>query len=118
MNPDMEMILSAFLGSAALTSLLIVLAMIGTLNPYHRPAIPLTSVTIVIVASTYLVSISLGETLDMMAFRNNLVNGALSLFDLLYLGFAVLTALFMQASLRKSPEDPLIALSEAESNPE
>ena len=116
MNSEAEIIVNAFLGSVAFTSLLIVLALIGTLNPYHRPAIPLTSVTIVIVASTYLVSISLGETLDMMAFRNNLVNGALSLFDLLYLGFAVLTALIMRASLRKSPEDPLIALSEAESN--
>ena len=118
MNSEAEIIVNAFLGSVAFTSLLIVLALIGTLNPYHRPAIPLTAVTMTIFISTYLVSISLGESMDVLTTRNNLVNGALSILDLLYPAFAVLTALMMQASLRSRPDDPLIALSEVESGSE
>jgi len=117
MSPEMEAIANAFLGSAALTSLLIVLALIGTLNPHHRPAIPLTTATIVIGTSTYLYFLSSGETLNLMALRTNLVNGALSLFDLIYLSFVVLTVLILQATLRTRPDDPLIALSDAESDP-
>ena len=118
MSPEMEAFANAFLGSAALTSLLIVLALLGTLNPHHRPAIPLITATIVIVTSTYLYSLSSGETLNLMALRTNLVNGTLSLFDLIYLGFAILTVLIMQATLRTRPDDPLIALSDAESDSE
>ena len=118
MSPEVDMIVSAFLGSAALTSLLIILAIMGTLNPYHRPAIPLATVALVIFVSTYLASISSGGPLDLMALRTNLVNGALSIFDLIFPGFLVLTVLIMQASLRRRPDDPLIALSEVESGSE
>jgi len=118
MTLEIETITSAFLGSAALTSLMVILAMIGTLNPYHRPAIPLTTAAIVIFASTYLHSISSGSTLSLMALRTNLVEGALSMFELIYLGFAILTALIMQATLRRRAEDPLIALSDADSGSE
>ena len=115
MSPEMEPIASAFLGSIALTSLLIALSMIGTLNPYHRPAIPLVGVAAIILTSTYLHSLYSGTSLDLMTLRTNLVDGALSLFDLVYLGFMILTLLLMQATLRRRPEDPLIALSDAES---
>ena len=118
MSPEMESIASAFLGSVALTSLLIILAMIGTLNPYHRPAIPLAAASVVILASTYLQTISGGTSFDLMSVRTNLVVGAISISDLFYLGFTILTALIMQASLRRRPEDPLIALSDAESDSE
>ncbi|MEC7706661.1 MAG: hypothetical protein VX204_01720 [Candidatus Thermoplasmatota archaeon] len=118
MSPEMEPIASAFLGSAAFTSLLIALAMIGTLNPYHRPAIPFVGVAVVIFTSTYLHSIYSGTPLDMMTLRTNLVGGGLSMFDLVYLGFMILTILLMQATLRRRPEDPLIALSDAESGSE
>ncbi len=118
MSPKMETIANAFLGSAALTSLLIVLALLGTLNPHHRPAIPITTAVIVIGTSTYLNFLSSGETLGLMVVRTNLVNGALSMFDLIFLGFLILTALIMQATLRRRPDDPLIALSDAESNSE
>ena len=53
-----------------------------------------------------------------MALRTNLVEGALSMFELIYLGFAILTVLIMQATLRRRAEDPLIALSDAESDSE
>lgn len=115
MSPEIESIASAFLGSAALTSLLIILAMIGTLNPYHRPGIPIAATTAVIFASTYLYSIFIGVPFDLIALRANLVGGALSIFDLIYIAFAILTALIMQASLRRRSDDPLIALSDAES---
>ena len=118
MSPEMESIASAFLGSAALTSLIIILAMIGSLNPYHRPAIPLAATTAVIFASTYFHSIFNGTPFDLAAFRTNLIGGALSMFDLIYIAFSILTVLIMQASLRKRPDDPLIALSDAESGPE
>ena len=118
MSPEMESIASAFLGSAALTSLLIILATIGTLNPYHRPAIPIAVTTAVIFASTYLHSIFNGVSFDLVAFRTNLIDGALSMFDLIYIAFSVLTALIIQASLKRRPEDPLIALSDAESGSE
>lgn len=118
MSPEMDTIVNAFLGSAAFTSLFIILALLGTLNPYHRPAIPLTVVTMVIVISTYLALISWGGDMDILAIRSNLVNGALSILDLLYLAFSVLTALILRASLRSRPDDPLIALLEAESDSE
>ena len=38
MPPELELVIAAFAGSAALTSLFVILALIGTLNPYHRPA--------------------------------------------------------------------------------
>ena len=118
MSRETEMIVNAFLGSAALTSLLIILAIMGTLNPYHRPAIPLATVAIVIFVSTYLASLSSGGPLGLMALRTNLVNGALSIFDLIFPGFLVLSVLIMQASLRRRSDDPLIALSEVESGSE
>ena len=118
MSPEVESIASAFLGSAALTSLLIILATIGTLNPYHRPAIPIAVTTAVIFASTYLHSIFNGVSFDLVALRTNLIDGALSMFDLIYIAFSVLTALIIQASLTRRPEDPLIALSDAESGSE
>ena len=117
MSPEVEIVVSAFLGSAALTSVLIILAMIGTLNPYHRPAIPLVAVSIVILSSTYVASVSFGDTLDLLAFRNNLVNGVISIIDLFFIAFVVLTVLLLQTSLRRRPQDPLIALSQAESDP-
>ena len=118
MSPEMESIASAFLGSAALTSLLIILATIGTLNPYHRPAIPIAVITSVIFASTYLHSIFNGVSFDLVALRTNLIDGALSMFDLIYIAFSVLTVLIIQASLKRRPDDPLIALSDAESGSE
>ena len=102
MSPEMESIASAFLGSAALTSLLIILATIGTLNPYHRPAIPIAVTTAVIFASTYLHSIFNGVSFDLVALRTNLIDGALSMFDLIYIAFSVLTCLLYTSP---SPRD-------------
>ena len=54
----------------------------------------------------------------MVALRTNLIDGALSMFDLIYIAFSVLTVLIIQASFKRRPDDPLIALSDAESDSE
>ena len=40
MSLEMELAITAFSGAAALTSLCVLLAMLGTINPYHRPEVP------------------------------------------------------------------------------
>ena len=118
MNPDIESAISAFAGSAALTSLFIILALIGTLNPYHRPIIPMLGASTVIFASTYLFAKTVGIPADSVALRMTMSEGVFALFDILSLVFLVSTFIFLQASLRKRPEDPLLALLESEPGPE
>jgi hypothetical protein len=110
MNPDIESTISAFAGSAALTSLFVILALIGTLNPYHRPAIPMLGASTVIFASTYLFAQTVGIPVDSVALRLMMTEGVLALLDIFPLVFLVCTFMFLQASLRKRPEDPLLAL--------
>jgi len=114
MNPEFESAISAFAGSAALTSLFVILTMIGTLNPYHRPAIPVLGATIVILTSAYLFAHSAGIAADSVALRLTMSEGVFALIDILPLGFLVSTYLFLRASLRKRPEDPLLALLDSE----
>ena len=118
MNPNLESVISAFAGSAALTSLFIILALIGTLNPYHRPAIPMLGASIVILASTCLFAKTVGIPADSVALRMAMSEGVLALLDILSLVFLVSTFMFLKASLRKRPEDPLLALLESEPGPE
>jgi len=114
MNPDLESTISAFAGSAALTSLFVILALIGTLNPYHRPAIPMLGASTVILASTYLFAQTGSIPADSVALRLTMSEGVLALLDIFPLVFLVCTFMFLQASLRKRPEDPLLALLESE----
>ena len=114
MNPDIESAISAFAGAAALTSLFIILALIGTLNPYHRPAIPMLGASTVIFASTYLFAQTVGIPVDSVALRLMMTEGVLALLDIFPLVFLVCTFMFLQASLRKRPEDPLLALLKSE----
>ena len=114
MNPEFESAISVFAGSAALTSLFVILAMIGTLNPYHRPAIPVLGATAVILTSTYLFAHSAGIDADSVALRLTMSEGVLALIDILPLVFLVSTYLILRASLRKRPEDPLLVLLDFE----
>jgi len=114
MNPEFESAISVFAGSAALTSLFVILAMIGALNPYHRPVIPVLGAAAVILASTYLFARSTGIVVDSVALRLTMSEGVLALIDILPLVFLVFTFLLLQASLRKRPEDPLLALLDSE----
>ena len=114
MNPEFESVILVFAGSAALTSLFVILAMIGTLNPYHRPVIPVLGASTVILASTYLFARSAGIAADSVALRLTMSEGVLALIDILPLVFLVSTYLFLRASLRKRPEDPLLALLDSE----
>lgn len=118
MNPELESAISVFTGSAALTSLFIILAMIGTLNPYHRPAIPVLGASAVILASTFLFAHTVGIAADSVALRLTMSEGVLALIEILPLVFLVSTFLFIQVSLRKRPEDPLLALLDSESGSE
>ena len=114
MSPEFESVILAFAGSAALISMFVILAMIGTLNPYHRPAIPVLGASAVILSSTYLFARSAGIAVDNVALRLTMSEGVLALIDILPLAFLVSTFLFLQASLRKRPEDPLLALLDSE----
>ena len=114
MSPEFESAISAFAGAAALISMFVILAMIGTLNPYHRPAIPVLGASAVILSSTYLFARSAGIAVDNVALRLTMSEGVLALIDILPLAFLVSTFLFLQASLRKRPEDPLLALLDSE----
>ena len=114
MSPEFESAISAFAGSAALISLFVILAMIGTLNPYHRPAIPVLGATAVILASAYLFAYTAGIAADSVALRLTMSEGVLALIDILPLVFLVSTYLILRASLRKRPEDPLLVLLDFE----
>ena len=114
MNPEFESAISAFAGAAALISMFVILAMIGTLNPYHRPAIPVLGATVVILASTYLFAYIAGIAVDSVALRLTMSEGVLALIDILPLVFLGSTYLFLRASLRKRPEDPLLVLLDSE----
>ena len=118
MTPELESLFAVFAGSAALTSLFVILALIGTLNPYHRPAIPMLGALTVILTSTYLFAQTAGIAVDSGALRLTMSEGVLALFELLPLAFLVFTHLFLQASFRKRPDDPLLALLESESGSE
>ena len=118
MTPELESLFAVFAGSAALTSLFVILALIGTLNQYHRPAIPMLGALAVILASTYLFAQMTGIAADSDALRLTLSEGVLALLELLPLAFLVFTFLFLQASFRKRPVDPLLALLESESGSE
>ena len=114
MSPEFESAISAFAGAAALISLFVILAMIGTLNPYHRPTIPVLGATAVILASAYLFAHTAGIAADSIALRLTMSEGVLALIDILPLVFLVSTYLFLRASLRKRPEDPLLVLLDSE----
>ena len=118
MIPELELVIAAFVGSAALTSLFVILVLIGSLNPYHRPAIPMLGALAVILTSTYLFAQMAGIATDSDALRLTLSEGVLALLELLPLAFLVFTFLFLQASFRKRPADPLLALLESESGSE
>ena len=118
MTSEIESVITAFAGSAALTSMFVILALIGTLNPYHRPAIPVLGALAVILASTYIFAQTTGIAADSGALRLTMSEGVLSLLELLPLTFLVFTFLFLQASFRKRPDDPLLALLESESGSE
>ena len=118
MTPELELVIVAFVGSAALTSLFVILTLIGTLNPYHRPAIPVLGALATILVSTYLFAQTAGISVDSGALRMTMSEGVLALLDLLPPAFLVFTFLFLQASFRKRPVDPLLALLESESGSE
>ncbi len=75
MTPELESVFATFVGSAALTSLFVILALIGTLNPYHRPAIPVLGALAVILASTYLFAQTAGITVGSGALRMTMSEG-------------------------------------------
>ena len=118
MSPELDSVATAFVGSAALTSMFVVLAMIGTLNHYHRPIIPVLGARRVMLACTYLLAWADGTAVDTLALRMTLSEGVFAMLDLLPFVFLILTALLLEASLRKRPEDPLLALLESESGSE
>ena len=118
MRPELDSVATAFVGSAALTSMFVVLAMIGTLNHYHRPIIPVLGALLVMLSCTYLLAWADGTAVDTLALRMTLSEGVFAMLDLLPFVFLILTALLLEASLRKRPEDPLLALLESESGSE
>ena len=118
MSPELDSVATAFAGSAALTSMFVVLAMIGTLNHYHRPFIPVMGALLVMLACTYLLAWFDGTAVDTLALRMTLSEGLFAMLDLLPFIFLILTTLLLEASVRKRPEDPLLALLESESGSE
>ena len=118
MSPELDSVATAFVGSAALTSMFVVLAMIGTLNHYHRPIIPVLGALLVMLSCTYLLAWADGTAVDTLTLRMTLSEGVFAMLDLLPFVFLILTALLLEASLRKRSEDPLLALLESESGSE
>ncbi len=114
MNPNLELAISAFAGSAALTSMFVILTLIGTLNPYHRTSIPMIGASFVVFSSTYLFAHIVGIPANSIALRLTMSEGVLALLDIIPIAFLLCTFMFLQASLRKRPEDPLLALLESE----
>ena len=118
MSPELDSVATAFVGSAALTSMFVVLAMIGTLNHYHRPIIPVLGALMVMLSCTYLLAWADGTAVDTLTLRMTRSEGVFAMLKLLPFVFLILTALLLEASLRKRPEDPLLALLESESGSE
>jgi len=115
MSLEMELAITAFSGAAALTSLCVLLAMLGTINPYHRPEVPSLGALAVIFIATYVVATTHDIEFGLDALRLTLVEGALAIIRILPLAFVFLTVMLFRTSLRKRPEDPLLALLESES---
>ena len=118
MSPELDSVATAFVGSAARTSMFVVLAVIGTLNHYHRPIIPVLGALMVMLSCTYLLAWADGTAVDTLTLRMTMSEGVIAMLKLLPIVFLILTALLLEASLRKRPEDPLLALLESESGSE
>ena len=103
MSPELDSVAPAFVGSAALTSMFVVLAMIGPLNHYHRPIIPVLGALLVMLSCTYLLAWADGTAVDTLALRMTLSEGVFAMLDLLPFVFLILTALLLEASLRNRP---------------
>ena len=115
MSLELELAITAFFGAAALTSLCVLFAMIGTINPYHRPEVPSLGALAVIFVATYVVSETHDIEFGLDALRFTLIEGALAIIRILPSAFVLLTAMLLRTSFRKRPEDPLLALLESES---
>ena len=64
------------------------------------------------------IAIADGTAVDTLALRMTLSEGVFAMLALLPFIFLILTVLLLEASLRKRPEDPLLALLESESGSE
>ena len=114
-SPELVFAITAFTGAAALTSLCVLLALLGTINPYHRPAVPLLGAFIVIALATYATAAAHDVEFGLDALRLTMAEGVLAIIMILPLAFMILTVMLLRASFRKRPEDPLLALLESES---
>lgn len=115
MNLEIELAIVAFSGAAALTSLCVLFTMLGTINPYHRPEVPSLGAFAVIFVATYVIAEIHDVEFGLDALRLTLVEGAMAIIRILPLAFVLLTVMLFRISLRKRPEDPLLALLESES---
>ena len=115
MSLEIDMAITAFSGAAALTSLSVLFVMLGTINPYHRPEVPSLGALAVIFVATYVIAETHDVEFGLDALRLTLVEGALAIIRILPLAFVFLTVMLFRISLRKRPEDPLLALLESES---
>ena len=87
MSLEMELAITAFSGAAALTSLCVLLAMLGTINPYHRPEVPSLGALAVIFVATYVVATTHDVEFGLDALRLTLVAGATAISRILRLAF-------------------------------
>jgi hypothetical protein len=109
MSIEVSTALTIASGGMMLSSSFFAIHLAASLNPYHRPAAPMIGCM-----ASFLVGLSIataffdGSTIS--AARGALSDAVVSVFSLLPLAFAFVTYQLARISLRKRPEDPLLAL--------
>ncbi len=109
MSIEVSTVLTIASGGMMLSSSFFAIHLAASLNPYHRPAAPMIGCL-----ASFLVGLSIATAFfdgpPMSAARGALSDAVASILSLLPLTFAFVTYHLIRISLRKRPEDPLLAL--------
>ena len=96
-------------GGLMLSSSYFAIHLVASLNPYHRPAVPMIGCLASFTAGLAIATMTSDDS-PMFAARTALAEAVSSILSLLPLAFVFVTYHLIRTSLRKRPEDPLLGL--------
>ena len=114
MTPELTEPILLFFGGIALSSIWILINLVVSYHPYHKPAVPFFSLFISGVTAIFITA-TLSENISMIeATRIALTNGLTAFLQILPFAHVVFLFFLLKASLRRRPLDPLLALLDEE----